>query len=366
MAYKRLVSGAWRYVVKHRLLPKPYQFSYKDEAEGDAYAAAVELDLARGIVPLSIAQRTQLTGQGTIGEVAVLYAKEHAMSPSDTGLLETLVREIGAVEMPLTYGWTTAWVKTLKGEAGGKKALAPGTIRKKVECLARMIDWHLGEKKGTVSNPLRQLPKGYSGYPKRERRDIQRDRRISPEEEVRIRAVLSGGKPEGRERALKPDPLMLLILEIALESAMRLREIYSLTPDQVSVAERTMFLTYTKNGSQRQVPISSALLPKLQGFAGFPYLDWSKWKGDPKARAWQAELRRCTSLLSRRWSTVFDMAGCVGLNFHDTRHEAICRLFLKKPRMDLAEISRITGHEDLNMLRRYLSLRGSELADKIG
>ena len=65
--------------------------------------------------------------------------------------------------------------------------------------------------------------------------------------------------------------------------------------------------------------------------------------------------------MSAYFAGVFAEAGCNDLWFHDTRHEATCRLVLKT-KLDAAQISRITGHKDPRMLRRYMSLRGSELA----
>ena len=47
------------------------------------------------------------------------------------------------------------------------------------------------------------------------------------------------------------------MFQLALRTAMRMREIYTLTQDQVSIARRTIFLQKTKNGDRREVPIST-------------------------------------------------------------------------------------------------------------
>jgi integrase len=75
-------------------------------------------------------------------------------------------------------------------------------------------------------------------------------------------------------------------------------------------------------------------------------------------------LRKTTSLLSQQFGRVFDAAGCEDLRFHDLRHEATSRLFERTTLSDL-EISRITGHKDPRVLRRYSNLRGSDLAAKL-
>lgn len=55
-----------------------------------------------------------------------------------------------------------------------------------------------------------------------------------------------------------------LFLDMALETAMRMREMFTLRLGQIDLKRRTIFLDKTKNGHKRQVPISSVLLKKLE------------------------------------------------------------------------------------------------------
>ena len=50
-------------------------------------------------------------------------------------------------------------------------------------------------------------------------------------------------------------------------------------------------------------------------------------------------------------------------HFHDLRHEATTRLFERG--LNIIEVSSITGHRDLQMLRRYTHLRAEDLAKKL-
>lgn len=56
------------------------------------------------------------------------------------------------------------------------------------------------------------------------------------------------------------------------------------------------------------------------------------------------------------------LAKCHDLHFHDLRHEATSRFFERTGLSDV-QISRITGHRDPRMLRRYSNLRASDLAE---
>ncbi len=52
------------------------------------------------------------------------------------------------------------------------------------------------------------------------------------------------------------------------------------------------------------------------------------------------------------------------LRFHDLKHEATTRVF--ELGLNIMEVSTITGHKDLRMLKRYTHIRASELALKLG
>ena len=182
----------------------------------------------------------------------------------------------------------------------------------------------------------------------------QRDRRLPADgaEERAIRSVL----------AEKGCPVELMLFEMALESAMRLREMYTLTKDQVHLDKDTIFLDKTKNGDKRQVPMSSVLkkllaawLPTLEGENLFPW-----WDG----RLTESYLDGVSSRLSKRFAYRFKEAKCKDLRFHDLRHCAVCRFYERTTLTDL-EISKITGHKDMRMLSRYANIRGSTLAVKL-
>ncbi len=146
---------------------------------------------------------------------------------------------------------------------------------------------------------------------------------------------------------------------------MRLREIYTLTREQINFAQRTIFLDKTKNGSKRQVPMSTVLVRVLSEYLPelpeneqrvFPTL----WDGRTDANG----LRGASTRLSHRFAARFAQAGCPDLRLHDLRHTAVCQLY-ERPTLSDVEISKITGHSDLRMLRRYANLRGSDLSKRL-
>lgn len=389
MAMVRARGAKFELRVKHRLLPKPYTATFDTEAEARDYGNQLEAMLAQGIIPReAVAQPRKASGL-TVAQLIRQYLDAVAVSALDADLLDLLTRMIGArrVDEVLQYRWGEDWVRTLKLEQN----LAPGTIRKRVGALARMLDWHLkreAEDGGQpLANPLRMLPKNYSTYNERERKvlagdekkvaktDIERDRRLHDGEEQKILAAMMGQKREDRERALlMPErDAMVDLFQLILNTGLRLREAYRLRVEHIRLELRTIHVADSKTGAARDVPIMPDLFAmlerrrkqaRLQG-PNAPIFPW--WDGlDDSDKA----LNKITSRLSRAFGRIFAYAGCEDLTEHDLRHEAACRWVLMRDGESGwlfrgEEVMRITGHKDPRVFMRYLSLRGSDLADRL-
>jgi integrase len=195
-------------------------------------------------------------------------------------------------------------------------------------------------------------------------------RRIDRGEEARIVEVLRLRRASTTVAAEQGDAEGLsLMFQLALRTAMRMRETYTLTQDQVSLARRTIFLQKTKDGDRREVPISTQCAALLA--TPWPALDalqqggrlFTCWDG----RLEKAALKATTSRVSAQFAQVFEAAGSVDLHFHDSRHEALCRWVLEAPQpLTSEQLGRAAGMPDARTRQRYLSLRGPELANMLG
>jgi integrase len=145
---------------------------------------------------------------------------------------------------------------------------------------------------------------------------------------------------------------------MAMETAMRLREMFTLEWSQIDYEQRTIFLSKTKNGDKRQVPMSSVIHQRLKERSTDKGLVFPWWDGSIDT------LAKTTARLSHQWARIARDAGCPDLRFHDLRRHAITRLYLETKLSDM-EISLISGHKSMKMLRRYSNLRGSDLAKKM-
>ncbi|MNY73337.1 Tyrosine recombinase XerC [compost metagenome] len=68
--------------------------------------------------------------------------------------------------------------------------------------------------------------------------------------------------------------------------------------------------------------------------------------------------------LEQAWRRLLTRAGVEGLRFHDLRHEGVSRLFERG--LNVIEVSGISGHKELRMLKRYTHLAADDLVARLG
>lgn len=357
-------AGRWQLRVKHKLLPKPFFSTFTTEDEARAYGVQLEALLDRGIIPAKLMDSVQRTEDPLLAKLIGDYQRAAPVAHSDQPLLMRLRLDEGAVRLSsVTASWADAWVLRLAH-------LAPGTIRKRVECLARVIDWYWRSREVAIpANALRLMPKGYSTNAS-QKRDVRRDRRLSAAEVTACRQALAGTKAPGRERALVPDAAFALLFEVILATGMRLSEAYGLRADQVDLVRWVIRVEGSKGHrgaiKPRVVPLVHALRPLLTDWCRQRVgLLWPFWDGS------EADKPRATRRLSARFATLFDYAGVPDCTEHDMRHTATCQWFeLRRPDgawvFSEVEVCRIMGWSDTRMALRYASLRGEDLSARLG
>lgn len=372
-------NGRAQLRVRHKLLPRPFFFTFDTEAEARSYGDQLHALLDRGVVPselLAPADKARADNP-TLVEMISAYTRGFPVTPSDNELLSTVLGEVLGVRWShLTYRWVDEYVAGLKR---APRNLAPGTIRKRVGVLARVVDHHLRTTgQHTASNPFRLLPRGYSTYSTAEddpvapaRHDEHRDRRLAPDEAERIADALAGVKRPDRERAWGPDAGFEMLYSLIVNQGLRLREAVVARTADIDFSTGIVNIRGSKGArgrvKPRIMPIYPALREPLRAWcAGRPAgsLLFDFWDADPET------VRRIGRNLSARFRTLFAYAAVPEFREHDLRHEACCRwMVLRDSRGAWAfseiEICRMFGWSDPKIMMRYASLRGSDLAARL-
>ena len=131
----------------------------------------------------------------------------------------------------------------------------------------------------------------------------------------------------------------------SIETGMRAGEIIGLTAEDVDLDRRVARLPLTKNGSAREVPLSTEAVRLLRALP----------EDDPMFGLTSRQL-------DALWRKLRDRAAVENLHFHDARHEAITRLSRK---IDVLALARMVGHRDIKMLLRYYDETAEDLAKRL-
>jgi len=172
-------------------------------------------------------------------------------------------------------------------------------------------------------------------------------------------------QPQGRNRVLTYDEERILLeacipkanrniftrpfVILAIETAMRRGEILSLRWENINYQTRTAYLVLTKNGESRKVPLSTRAMETLQSL--------------PRSIDGRV-LPINFAALETNFKRARERAGLTDLRIHDPRHTAATRLSERLP--NLLELSAVTGHKSLAMLKRYYHPNAEQLAMKLG
>ncbi|AYH43346.1 integrase [Azoarcus sp. DN11] len=313
-------------ITRHGFPPEAKTFRTRQEAE--AWARSVEVEVDKGVY-----QSRTAAEQTSLGDILQRYAEE--VTPSKKGAKEETIRLAALRKMRIgkfaLANLTPAVVASFRDER--LKAVSAGTVIRDLAVLSSILNHARREWGFPVANVVESIRKP--------RQPQGRERLLSDEEE---RALLDAVAPIGRR-----SPWVQPIIVFALETAMRRGELLALRWEHVNLDKRTALLPDTKNGSRRVVPLSSRAVDTLRGMPRS--IDGRVFPISAPA-------------LHLRFKLACKRAGITGLHFHDLRHTATTRLADKLT--NLAELSAVTGHKSLQMLKRYYHPSAEALAAKLG
>ena len=140
-------------------------------------------------------------------------------------------------------------------------------------------------------------------------------------------------------------PLLHSIIQFAIQTGMRRGEIMGLTWADIDLPNRKVYLHQTKNGEPRQVPLTRQAIAVLEALSKYEERVFPMGMD-----ALRSQYERLKAHAKSQWIGVganpFD-----DLRFHDLRHEALSRL--SDAGLNVIELSHISGHRTLGMLKRY-------------
>ena len=282
-----------------------YSRTFRTLREAEAWAAGYA-GPARNVVTLSDALR----------EYSAKVSPTKRASSKECNRIARLLRELTFAGKPIDMvlpedvsDWRDEKLATLN----------PSSVKRDLTVLSAVFQWARLDKRWITTNPCHAIRWPKNAPP--------RKRVITPADAKAILKAL-GWKYRRPQSAQDQTAIAFLL---ALETAMRASEIIGLSEDQVLLSRRHIHLDKTKNGDERDVPLSKEAIRLLR----LCYVI--------DGRLFQISL----GTLDMTFRRAVRKAGLPDLHFHDSRRSAATRLSKKLEVLDLAKM---TGHRDLRML----------------
>jgi integrase len=140
-------------------------------------------------------------------------------------------------------------------------------------------------------------------------------------------------------------PTQLPAFIVALHTGMRQSEQFGLEWREIDFERRKIFLDKTKNGSDREVPMSKTCFQLLTDLYANKQNDW----------VFQASRYKQRLKNPRQWfETVLRDAKVTNFHWHDLRHTFCSRLVMKG--VDIRTVMELAGHKSISVTMRYAHL----------
>jgi integrase len=326
MASIRYRSGKWQARVSRKgQLSLVKTFQSKEDAE--RWARGIEVEWDRGIYT-----STHQAQKTTFGELIERYLKE--VTPNLRGAEADTIRLRAILRKPIAKLNTLALTSTCIAKYRDQRLqeVSAGTVIRELAYFSSIINHARREWEINIPNPVLLVRKPPSPQ--------GRNRILTYDEEQRL---LHACEPKAN-RNIYTKPFTIL----ALETAMRRGEILGLRWENINFIKRTAHLPITKNGESRVVPLSIKAIETLQAL--------------PRSIDGRV-LPIKFAALEANFKRARERAELDDLRIHDLRHTAITRLAEKLT--NILELSAVTGHKSLAMLKRYYHPSAELLAQKI-
>ena len=353
----------YRAVVRKNGFPR---YSRTFEQHREAKGWATELEAALGRANFAEVRRLTDDGSGELRTVAALVdrfvtavvekPKRRANQvASERPRLARIRTDLGHLPVEMLSSQDVATWRDKRLASGA----APQTVRHDLNQLSVVFataisEWNLGVRNVVRDVKKPQLPPG-------------RDRRVSAAEIASLHAAAAqvparGGRAAGR--GMGP------IITLAVETSMRLGELVSMEWRHIDFQKCIAYLPKTKNGESRTVALSTAAVAALNEMGTVRRIDgrvfdWAK--SDSFVGRFASLVRRARAAYEaecERTDIEVDPRFLSELRFHDLRHEATSRLFEKG--LNPMEVSSMTGHKSMQMLKRYTHVDAAKVAAKLG
>ena len=338
-------SGTWKALIRKTGWPTVAK-TFRTKRDAEDWSRRTEDEMVQGVyIRRSGSERMTLEAALRRYLSDITPTKKPTTQRGETSKAKKLTEHLGKYSLAALSAEIIASYRDKRlNEKGRAGTTSNNTVRLELALLSHLFtvaiqEWGLG----LTFNPVLNIRKPSPGE--------GRNRRLSPDEERRLLAAVNKHS----------NPMLGWIVGIALETGMRSAEIASLRRPQVDLERRIVKLVDTKNDSHRTVPLSKRATELFKAAMANPARPTDcnlVFFGEPGK-----DDKRRPYTFTKIWRLLVKKLELPDFRFHDLRHEAVSRLV--EGGLSDQEVSAISGHKSMQMLKRYTHLRSEDLVKRI-
>ena len=315
MAHIRRHRNKWQSIVRisgHPIIAK----SFTSKTDARHWAASVELKVKRDDVGLS------KISFPSFKDIALRYIGEVSSTK------KSFIKERYIINALMNESWAEYPIHKINPCVIGKyrdkhiKRISGSSVNRSLDAISTIFTTCKKEWGYPVSNPVTSIRRPKKAEP--------RNRRFTDHE---LDKLIKGNRVS---------PKLRLIIQIALETAMRQGEILRVKPEHIN--GNTLFIPVAKT-KPRTIPLTLKAVSLLNN-AELPF-------------------NITGNALTKQFKKLCKHYGIKDAHFHDLRKQSLTNFMLKK-KLSVAETMMIAGHSDPRMLLRiYNNLKVEDVAKKL-
>ena len=315
MAHIRRHRNKWQSIVRisgHPIIAK----SFTSKTDARHWAASVELKVKRDDVGLSKINFPRFK------DIALRYIGEVSSTK------KSFIKERYIINALMNESWAEYPIHKINPCVIGKyrdkhiKRISGSSVNRSLDVISTIFTTCKKEWGYPVSNPVTSIRRPKKAEP--------RNRRFTDHE---LDKLIKGNRAS---------PKLRIIIQIALETAMRQGEILRIKPEHIN--GYTLFIPVAKT-KPRTIPLTLKAVSLLNN-AELPF-------------------NITGNALTKQFRKLCKYYGIKDAHFHDLRKQSLTNFMLKK-KLSVAETMLIAGHSDPRMLlRTYNNLKVEDVADKL-
>ena len=320
-------SGKWRVLIR-RKFTKTISKTFVTKEHADQYAREIEAQIDKGfLVTYEEAQKTKF------GELLERYRLEITSKKKSNETEDYKIKYLQTLPIADNYLISVTPTKVAKLRDSLLAERKPSTVIKYLAFISNA--WNIARKEWGISlpdNPVSMIKKP----PVKNRRE----RILSTEEYKNLLNACN----TSRLYSLKA------MVIFAYTTGARFGAIIKLKTSDVDYMKRTALLRETKNGEDREIPLTEEAIKILKNQIVSTNGNFFNVRSNDQFKHY--------------WNKVKLNAGIDNFRFHDLRACAITNFFLPPYNFTIPQVAVITGHKTWKELQRYERIKANSIVSK--